>query len=50
MYNLASGIIGGTIAVFALGLFVPELSGDFLAALRTPSDVAVTNDTYRSVN
>ena len=51
MYNLSSGIIGGTLAVFAMGLFVPEISSDSLAALRTPPGAtAVSNDTYLSVN
>jgi hypothetical protein len=51
MYQLASGIFGGTVALFAMGLFVPEIGGDSLAALRSPGDVAsATQTTYESVN
>jgi hypothetical protein len=49
MYHLTSGILGGTLALFGMGLFVPQLSGGSLAALRSPNDVAAarlqTSDT-----
>jgi hypothetical protein len=52
MYQLASGILGGTLAVFGMGLFVPEISGGSFAALRSPSGeaAAALQTTYESVN